>query len=147
MQGVAGLFGSAILEVAIGLLFLYFVLSMICSGIVELLASWLKWRSRNLEFALGNLLTDTDLLKTVINDPLIRAMGQSSSDQRGQERAPSAGRQSGHIVQHVCASQLSTRAPSQLRRLVPRLLGPPERRRPGLTIGHDAKRLTEGWSR
>ena len=86
MQGVAGLFGSAILEVAIGLLFLYFVLSMICSGMVELLASWLKWRSRNLEFALGNLLTDTDLLKTVINDPLIRAMGQSSSDQRGQER-------------------------------------------------------------
>jgi hypothetical protein len=87
VQGVAGLFGSAILEVAIGLLFLYFVLSMICSGVVELLASWLKWRSRNLEFALGNLLTDTDLLKMVINDPLIRAMGQSSSDQRGQERA------------------------------------------------------------
>jgi hypothetical protein len=84
--GAAGLFGSAILEVAIGLLFLYFVLSMICSGIVELLASWLKWRARNLEYALGNLLTDTDLLKTVVNDPLLRAMGQSSSDQRGQER-------------------------------------------------------------
>src|SRR4029450_2547573 len=86
VQGVAGLFGSSILEVAIGLLFLYFVLRMICSGIVELLASWLKWRSRNLEFALGNLLTDTDLLKSVVNDPLIRSMGQSSSDVRGQDR-------------------------------------------------------------
>jgi hypothetical protein len=86
MQGAAGLFGSAILEVAIGLLFLYFVLSMICSGIVEMLASWLKWRSRNLEFALGNLLTDKDLLRRVVNDPLIRAMGQSASESRGQER-------------------------------------------------------------
>jgi hypothetical protein len=73
--------------VAIGLLFRT-VLSMICSGIVELFASWLKWRSRNL-ICPGQSAHRYRLLKTVVNDPLIRAMGQSSSDQRGQERARS----------------------------------------------------------
>jgi hypothetical protein len=55
MQGAAGVFGSAVLEVAVGLMFLYFLLSSICSSIHELLATALKWRARNLEFALGGL--------------------------------------------------------------------------------------------
>jgi hypothetical protein len=86
MQGAAGLFGSAALEVAVGLLFLYFLLSSICSSIHELFASALKWRAKNLEFALGNLINDPDLLKQVINHPLIRSMGQTPSPVRGQLR-------------------------------------------------------------
>ena len=86
MQGAAGVFGSAVLEVAIGLMFLYFLLSSICSSIHELIATAQKWRARNLEFALGNLINDPDLLKQVINHPLIRSMGQLPSPVRGQLR-------------------------------------------------------------
>lgn len=83
---VAGIFGSAILEVAIGLLFLYFVLSTICSGCVELIAAWLKLRASTLEYVLGNMLTDKDLLTRFANHPIIRSLGQHSSDERGQKR-------------------------------------------------------------
>jgi hypothetical protein len=89
---VAGIFGSAILEVAIGLLFLYFVLSTICSAVIEIVAAILKWRASTLEFALANMLTDKDLLIKVADHPLIRSLGQRSSDARGRARTAPAGK-------------------------------------------------------
>src|SRR5919202_5223454 len=87
MQGPAGIFGSAILEVAIGLLFLYFLLSTICSTINEILAALFMWRAQHLEKALANLITDPDLLARVVNHPLIRSMGPRDSLERGKPRA------------------------------------------------------------
>jgi hypothetical protein len=75
----AGVFGSAILEVAIGILFLYFLLSSICSSINEIVATAMKWRAKNLENTLVNLLADPELLKQVRNHPLITAMGPRPS--------------------------------------------------------------------
>ena len=79
----AGLFGSGILEAAVGIVFLYFVLSTIASSINEAIATVFKWRASNLEWALGNLISDPDVLRQIVQHPLIRGMGQNKSSQRG----------------------------------------------------------------
>jgi len=48
--------GSAILEVAIGLIFVFLVVSIIITAVSELISSGLKWRSSNLEEGIRNLL-------------------------------------------------------------------------------------------
>lgn len=72
-----GLFGSAILEVAIGLFFVYLVLSMICSSVNELLASLLKWRAQNLEDAVRNLILDKATRDALMTHPLVAALGSN----------------------------------------------------------------------
>jgi hypothetical protein len=52
------MFGSAILDVAIGLIFVFLVISLIITATSELIASWLKWRAKNLEEGIRNLLRD-----------------------------------------------------------------------------------------
>jgi hypothetical protein len=49
------------LDVAIGLVFIFFVLAIVCSGINEAIASSLRWRSQDLERGLWELLHDPDL--------------------------------------------------------------------------------------
>jgi hypothetical protein len=46
------------LDVALGLAFLYFLLSTVCSAINEGIASVLGWRAKTLEDAIGNFLAD-----------------------------------------------------------------------------------------
>lgn len=41
--------GSSIFEIAIGLAFVFFLLSLVCSAVQEGLASWLKCRASDLE--------------------------------------------------------------------------------------------------
>lgn len=50
----------AALEVAIGLSFLYFVLSLVCSTVTEAIAAKLGWRAKTLEQGILNLLSGTD---------------------------------------------------------------------------------------
>jgi hypothetical protein len=47
-----------VLDVAIGLAFMYFLLSIVCSSVQEAIASVLKLRARNLETGIRSLLTD-----------------------------------------------------------------------------------------
>jgi len=77
MQSTAGFLGSSILEVVIGLSFLYFLLSVIASSVNELIASNLKWRAKDLEKALLGLLGPA-LFELVAGDPLLSTMGQNS---------------------------------------------------------------------
>ncbi len=78
MQSAPGIFGSAILEVAIGLIFLYFILSVICSSLTELVASLLQWRANDLEKALQHLLgSQSGIYQTVVGHPLITSMGHN----------------------------------------------------------------------
>jgi hypothetical protein len=81
-----GLFGSTVLEVAVGLICLYFLLSVVCSSAMEVVASLLQLRARQLEKTLANLINDPDLLSQVLNHPLLRSLGQRDSGVRGQER-------------------------------------------------------------
>jgi hypothetical protein len=49
---------SQVLEVALGLIFVYLVLSTVCSGVKEVLARVLNMRSNTLEYAIRNMLGD-----------------------------------------------------------------------------------------
>ena len=77
------MFGSTIIDVAIGLIFVYFLLSMVASHINEIVASILQWRARDLEAGIRSMLADPELADKVWNHPLIRGLA-------GQEgRSPS----------------------------------------------------------
>jgi len=56
------MFGSEILEVAIGLVFVYFLLSLLCTVLNEWVARILALRSNTLEAAIRNLLSDDEQL-------------------------------------------------------------------------------------
>ena len=57
------MFGWAALDVAIGLFFMYLLLSMIGTAIQEAIASLLKLRASNLFQGIANLLNDDNLTK------------------------------------------------------------------------------------
>ncbi|HEV2913137.1 MAG TPA: hypothetical protein VGX92_07465 [Pyrinomonadaceae bacterium] len=59
------MFGSSTLEVALGLIFVYLLLSLICSAANEIIATNSKRRSRILEQGILNLLTDPPLDKEI----------------------------------------------------------------------------------
>jgi hypothetical protein len=73
---------SAPLEVAVGLIFVFFVLSLICSSINEFVASALRWRAETLREGVENLLSGTPavtaegarLARAVHEHPLIQGM-------------------------------------------------------------------------
>src|SRR5262245_29106803 len=76
-----GLFGSA-LEVVLGLSFVYFVLSLICSHINELLAGLFKLRARDLARGIANLVCDPGIAEVVLKHPLIKALGNDNAEAR-----------------------------------------------------------------
>jgi hypothetical protein len=75
--------GLSMLDVAIGLMVLYLILSLICSSINEGLESLVKNRSRQLERGLREILSDPDgtrIVHLVYNHPLITGLFQGSYD-------------------------------------------------------------------
>ena len=68
------MFGSVILEVAVGIVFLYFIMSLMCTAINEIIESFLKQRAKSLLRGIQELLhqgTDEKLLKSLYNHPLL----------------------------------------------------------------------------
>jgi len=68
------MFGSEVLDVVIGVLFVYLTLSLICSAIQEALAAFLRLRPRFLYVGIRNLLDDpggVGLVRDFFNHPLI----------------------------------------------------------------------------
>jgi hypothetical protein len=68
------MFGSAILEVAIGMVFVYLLLSLICSALNEFIEARLKNRAKGLEKGITNLLGDPALIAKFYEHPLIQAL-------------------------------------------------------------------------
>lgn len=68
------MFGSAILEVAIGLIFVYLVLGTIASHINELIAGYFGWRAQDLAQGIRTLLADPALADKVLKHPLINGL-------------------------------------------------------------------------
>lgn len=88
------MFDFAALDVAIGLFFLYFILSLICSAINEFIASMLRWRAAFLREGVENLLSGTDerskgadLAGQIYRHPLIQGLVKPGWAKR--ERWPS----------------------------------------------------------
>jgi hypothetical protein len=75
------MFGSDVLEIAIGLFFVYSMLSVISSAIAELIEAKLKLRARDLEKGLRGLLADpegTGLVQRLYEHPLIYGLFQGT---------------------------------------------------------------------
>jgi hypothetical protein len=68
------MFGSTILDVAVGLIFTYFLLSMIASHINEAIASIFNLRANSLEESIRNLLSDPQLVDKVWNHSLVQGL-------------------------------------------------------------------------
>lgn len=68
------LLGSEFLEIAIGLGFVYFQLSLVCSTLAELIARFLALRSRTLKQGIYNLLSDPKVADEFFTHPLIAGL-------------------------------------------------------------------------
>lgn len=74
------MFGSAALEVALGLIFVYLVLSLVCSALNETISSMFAWRAKFLRRGIANLLEPTDerrgleLAGELYGHPLLNAL-------------------------------------------------------------------------
>jgi len=80
------------LEVAIGVIFVYLLLSLICTALNEAIASLLQKRGRNLFEGIKNLLNDptfTGLAQQLYNHGLIGGISQHASNPNEQTRLPS----------------------------------------------------------
>jgi hypothetical protein len=72
------MFGSTVLEIAIGLTLVYLLLSLICSAINEWIASLLALRANTLLEGIKNLLDDPERARTLYEHPLIDAFARSA---------------------------------------------------------------------
>src|SRR5215216_6349183 len=70
------MFNSSILDVVIGLIFVYSLLSLICTAINEMIEARLKMRAVDLERGIREMLNDEnyDLLRRLYNHPLISSL-------------------------------------------------------------------------
>lgn len=76
------LFGSAILEVVIGVAFVYLLLSLLCSTLNEWIAGILQLRGKTLQEGIKNLLDDRhapDLLERFMIHPLITGLSRKGA--------------------------------------------------------------------
>ena len=72
-------FGSTVLEVAIGMIFVYLLLSLLCSAVSEYIVAWFNFRARDLRKGIELLLNDTagggqDLADRLYRHGLIRPL-------------------------------------------------------------------------
>lgn len=71
------MFGSEILDVAIGMILVYLLLSLICSAVNEIIEAWLKKRATDLERGIRELLRDWEgegVVKDLYQHPLISGL-------------------------------------------------------------------------
>ena len=68
--------GSAVLEVAIGLVFVYVLLSLLSSAIQEVIAQFLALRGRVLTVGVRRLITDPSVLKSFYEHPVIKSLAK-----------------------------------------------------------------------
>jgi hypothetical protein len=75
--------GSQVLEVALGLVFIYFVFSLVCSALQELVSTILGWRAEHLERGLrqmlhGELSGERAVIDDLLDHPRIQELTKSS---------------------------------------------------------------------
>jgi len=73
------MFGLHVLDIALGLIFVYLLLSIICTTVNEMIAGWLRLRAKNLAEGIENLLRDEkikDLKAEFYSHPLIKSLSK-----------------------------------------------------------------------
>ncbi|HVR38900.1 MAG TPA: hypothetical protein VMU84_07370 [Thermoanaerobaculia bacterium] len=76
------------LDVAIGLVFLYLLMSLVCSAAAEIFEGFLKYRARDLERGVRELLHDPKLVQELYDHPLIRGLYKSRYNPRRKGALP-----------------------------------------------------------
>ena len=77
------MFGSNILEIVMGVVFVYLLLSLVCSAINELISRMLSMRAKNLEEGIRNLLDDPEgkgYAKDFFDHPLVKSLGRKKKN-------------------------------------------------------------------
>jgi len=82
------MFGMQILDVAIGLIFIFLLLSLLVTAANELIASWLKRRSSTLWRGVVKLLGGEDWAKKVYSHPLIEGLNDQPWFKKYREKLP-----------------------------------------------------------
>jgi hypothetical protein len=86
------MFGSTLLDIVIGLILIYLLLSLICSALNEIIEAWLKKRATDLERGIRELLHEekgTGLLKALYEHPLISGLFKGKYDPEKTRNLPS----------------------------------------------------------
>lgn len=68
------LFGSTMLEIAIGMIFVYLLMSLLCSALAEFFESLFKFRAKDLEKGIRRLLGDPELTADFFNHPMVKPL-------------------------------------------------------------------------
>src|SRR5882724_11564214 len=68
------MFNSQILDVAIGMIFVYLLLSLVCSAANEIIESLFKKRAKHLEEGLRALLQNKEMVAKVYNHSLVNGL-------------------------------------------------------------------------
>lgn len=85
------MFGSSVLEVAIGVIFIYLLVSLICTAVNEMFASLINKRGENLFEGIKNLLNDpsfTGFAQKLYNHGLVDGISQSGKNPNKPSRRP-----------------------------------------------------------
>ena len=84
------MFGSDTLDVAIGLVFVYLMVSFVCSAAAELIEVVLKDRPRKLFQGISELLSHSDeWVKKIYNDPLVSSLYKGNFEETAPKNLPS----------------------------------------------------------
>lgn len=152
------LLGSEILEVAIGLAFLYLLLAIVCSTLVELGARALKLRSDTLKEGIGGLLEDKDfntVADALYNHPLIKSLEKEGRPSYIRARTFASALLDTVVASGTAASDLKSvitaneaipvRLRRQLEAVIPETTNPDEVRKAIETWYDDAMERVSGW--
>ncbi len=104
------MFGSQILEVTIGVIFLFLLISIVCSSIREAIEAWMKTRAAFLEHAIRELLHDKKaegLVKSFYNHPLITALYSYPYNPENLTKSPHAWSDGAHLPSYIPASNFA----------------------------------------
>jgi hypothetical protein len=77
--------GSVVLDVAIGLIFVYLLVSLVVTAMTEMLSGLLKWRSKNLWAGIRNLLDtgqDREWVDRLYSHPLIQGLSEPGKEDK-----------------------------------------------------------------
>ncbi|KAA5538539.1 hypothetical protein [Adhaeribacter rhizoryzae] len=104
------MFGSQILEVAIGVIFVFLLVSIICSAIRESIEAWLKTRAAFLEHGIRELLHDKNaegLAKSFYEHPLIYSLFAADYKPGNANKRPNAWTDGSHLPSYIPAKNFA----------------------------------------
>lgn len=98
------IFGSNLLDFAIGLVVIYFLLSLFCSWINEKIAAWTNLRAKTLEDGIEGLLPGT--AQELLNHPLICGLKDQHGKNGANENKGRSDRRTSYIDPHTFSTAL-----------------------------------------